>query len=140
MAETKEEKQRPKWQRFLLCCLTSPINTLFVLALLYFGFRGFVWGGAVADKTAVFAVLALWAFYLLAKKAFKIILIIILLLCGGYGYYHYTHLEESQCEQSGGVWNSKKRVCEEKIGLWKRIQKMWSEYAAAKPEPKKITK
>lgn len=130
MSEENNEKQRPWWQRILLAVVRSPINTLFGLALLYFAFRAFVWGGAMADKTAFFVVIGLWAFYLLAKGVLKIVLIVILLLCAGYGYYHFTHLDNSQCEQSGGVWNDKTGTCEEKVGLWKRIEKIWSDDSA----------
>ena len=70
------DDNNPNWFiRLLKAMLFSPLNSLAILALLYFGFQAYVLGNSPwLNKMYMLGVVALWAFLFLAKNLLKLIL------------------------------------------------------------------
>lgn len=129
MSENKEAENKPSLlKRIILSALKSPINTVLLVLLLYFGLKAYAFDGTLLDKLTAFGVLALWMFWFIAKHMLMILLLILFLSGGAYFYYEYTHQQEKECEANGGEWNRKTKVCEEKQGFWSYIENLWAQY------------
>lgn len=126
MSEEKQNNQDDKEQSLLKKILTfalhSPVQAVFILLTLFYALRIFILGqnDFVIEMQAI-GVVFLWVLWNVAKSIIKLLLFIALLLVGAYGYYYYTHHDEIACEKSGGYWNDKEEVCEEKGNLWQQF-------------------
>ena len=132
--ENKDDSQAnySLWGKFWRMCLRSPINTIAVIFLLYYGFLAYVLEkDAFVNKTIMLGIVFLWGVWFFAKNMIKILLIVAVIGCGAYGYYRYTHLEQAQCEESGGEWNKVNKTCEKKLTFWQKLQNQWYEYKKA---------
>ena len=130
MAEENKEK-KSIFLRILGICLRSPIGTLFALALIYFAFQAYVLGNSpLINKGIMLGICILWGLWFLARNMFKLLLVIVILIFAAYGYYAYNQREIAKCEAAGGVWNKETGICEEKLSLWQRLEKLWKEYVA----------
>lgn len=117
-----EDKDQKLWQKLLSFALHSPIQAVFILLTLFYALRIFVLGqNDFATEMQAIGVVFLWILWCVAKSIIKLLLFIALLLFGVYGYYYYTHHDEISCEKSGGYWNAKEKICEEKGNLWQQI-------------------
>ena len=127
------EENKQKWfTRLLFRVLKSPVNTIFLAAMLYYAFLGFVvQNNPLADRLVFFAVVGLWLLWLLAKNVFKLILLAVVIAACAYGYYAYTHKAIAECEASGGEWNKETKKCEAKRSWWEKAMKLWDDYVAA---------
>lgn len=111
------------WKKILKYILKSPVNTIFIVALLYFGVRAFAFDQTFTKTMTFFAIAALWVFWFVAKQVFIFLIVLGLLAGGGYYYYQYLHLEEKKCEESGGYWNKETKACEEKVPLLEQAKR-----------------
>ncbi|MBQ8464940.1 MAG: hypothetical protein IJ545_02905 [Alphaproteobacteria bacterium] len=125
MAEetTQIVKKSKWWQKLLKLGLKSPVNTVFVLALIYFSLQAFVFDNSMHSKVVLFGVICLWAFWFVAKQVFAALIALGLLCSGGYLYYEYTHKEIKKCEASGGYWNKETKTCEAKVPLLEQAKR-----------------
>lgn len=125
MADIENKPHLSFWKKFLKLLINSPIRSIFILALLYFGVQAFVFSQTLADKIAFFAVIGVWILFFVAKQIFLFLVLVCLLGGGAYLYYDYTHREAKQCEQNGGYWNNNTQTCEEKKSSWERLKAFW---------------
>ena len=125
MTELEAQKKSGLWKKILKRIIKSPINSIFIIALLYFGMQAFMFSQTLSDKVAFFAVIGVWVLFFIAKQIFLFLIILLLLGGGAYLYYDYTHHEAKQCEQNGGYWNSNTQTCEEKKSSWERLKAFW---------------
>ncbi len=123
-----DEQNKPnRLKAVLRWILKSPVTVVLLLAFAYFGFQAYVAGNQpLLNKAGMIAVAAIWILWFLLRHMFMLLLI--LLAAGGAYYIYYTNLPQTKCEKSGGVWNEKTKICEEKTGFWAQIQKLWNEY------------
>lgn len=118
---------KSRLKALLLWFVHSPVRSVFIVLLMYFGVRVLIFDG-LADKLFLTGVFILWLFWFFAKNMIKILLVLIVLGAAGHAYYRYSHQEQIQCEESGGVWNKQTKTCDEKglIRIW--IEKAWQYY------------
>ncbi len=133
MSENKEAENKPGLlKRIVLSALKSPINTVLLVLLLYFGLKAYAFDGTLLDKLTAFGVLALWMFWFIAKHMLIILVLLVLLGGSAYFYYEYAHQQEKECERNGGEWNDQTKTCEEKQSFWSYIEELWAEYKTKK--------
>lgn len=101
----------------------SPINTVFFIALLYFGAQAYFFDPTIKSKLICLAVLAIWIFLFLARHVVLLLVVLGLLGAGSYMYYQYSHKEQRQCEESGRYWNKKTSTCEDNIPLLEQVKR-----------------
>lgn len=136
MSDNAEDQKDPLLKRILLWCLTSPVNVIFIVALIYYGIQAFVLGhNVMLNKLIMVGLAGGWILWFAAKNFLKILFVIVLIAAGAYGCYYFSHQEQHKCEDSGGVWDAKTQTCKEKQTLWQQINQ-WLEEAFA-PEDKK---
>ncbi len=114
-------------KKILLWFIGSPVRSVFIVLLLYFAIIVWLFDG-LADKLFLVGVFVLWLFWFFAKNMIKVLLFLVILGAAGHAYYQYSHREQIQCEESGGVWNKKTKTCDEKslIRVW--LEKAWQYY------------
>lgn len=122
------------WFKLLKRCLLSPVNTLFVLVVAYFGIKVYAFDTAISDKLMLFGAIGLWLFWFLAKQIFILLLILLILCSGGYWCYTYSRQEAIKCEQSGGYWNSNTKTCETKKSLVDKFKDIFAKSATQSAE------
>lgn len=133
MAEDVSEKKKSSLgMRLLKRCLLSPINTVLLVAVLYFAVRVYFFESSFSDKALLCGTVALWVFWFVAKQIFMLLVLLGLLGGGAYIYYHYSRLEAIKCEDAGGYWNDNTKTCEAKRSLWEKIQNFFAEENAVK--------
>lgn len=116
--ENKNEKKRSRGGRLLALMLTSPVNTLFILALAYYAFQIYVLNNSpLLNKAIMLGIACLWILWFAAKNLIKLLLLLILAGTAVYGYYGYATRDARKCEENGGVWNKESKTCEEKNRL-----------------------
>ena len=121
--ENKKTEEKSLKKRFLLFLLHSPVQSVFGIVLLVYLARIFIFGqDEFAIKFQALGVAFFWVLWVVAKSIIKLILFIALLLVGAYGYYNYNNHDKISCEDSGGYWNAKEEICEEKTGIWQWIK------------------
>lgn len=128
MTDTPEKKES-RWKKFLWRCLKSPVNSLLVLALLYFGFQAYVLGhNPLINKGIMIGLVLLWLLWFIARNMLKLFLL--LALAGGiaYGWYAFSQRKIAACENAGKVWNEEKQACEEKKTLTEKLERLWNKY------------
>ncbi len=130
MAEnTNTEKKIGFGRKILTLILTSPVNTLLGVALVYFAFQAYVLDNSpVLNQTAALGVICLWILWFVAKSIIKLLLV---LLLGGFvvfSYYNYINQDANLCKQNGGVWNDTTKTCEEKTGWLHNLQEQIAKY------------
>lgn len=126
--ETKDKKKNI-FVRGLIAAIKSPINTIFLLALLYFAFQTYILGHASwSNKMLLIATVCLWIGYQFAKYAFKLVVILIVAAALFFGYLTYTKDEADSCLDNGKTWDERTQTCVEKDGLIQKVQKLWQEY------------
>ena len=127
------DDNNPNWFiRLLKAMLFSPLNSLAILALLYFGFQAYVLGNSPwLNKMYMLGVVALWAFLFLAKNLLKLILILLLAAILFYGYYTYSRRDITACEESGGTWNSQTEQCEAPRTWLDKLKEIWQKSTSA---------
>ena len=109
--------------------LTSPVNTLFILALAYYAFQIYVLNNSpLLNKAIMLGIACLWILWFAAKNLIKLLLLLILAGTAVYGYYGYATRDARKCEENGGVWNKESKTCEEKTGWLLEIQKLVEQY------------
>ena len=139
-------ENKTSWtKKIIKTVLLSPVNITFAIVAVYFGMKAYSWEPSFTNQIIFFAVLGLWAFWIIAR--YMVILFVILALAGGgyYMYYQYSTREIRACEEKGGVWNKETKTCEEKVTLVNKVisqvKKLISdifadeEQPAAKPAP-----
>lgn len=127
--ENKNEKKRSRGGRLLALMLTSPVNTLFILALAYYAFQIYVLNNSpLLNKAIMLGIACLWILWFAAKNLIKLLLLLILAGTAVYGYYGYATRDVRKCEENGGVWNKESKTCEEKTGWLHEIQKLVEQY------------
>ena len=119
---SEDKNKQSKIVEGLRVLISSPINTLLAIALLYFATKVYLFNGTMTDKLFMLGVMGIWIFWFIIKHIFA--MIILLILAGGATYWHYSHLQElkAECEQNGGSWNTETKRCEEKHSLWQDFQ------------------
>lgn len=123
------EKKKNIFVRGLIAAIKSPINTIFLLALLYFAVQNYILGNASwSNKTLLIATVCLWIGYQFAKYAFKLVVILIIAAALFFGYLSYANREADSCLDNGKTWDEKTQTCVEKDGLIQKVQKLWHEY------------
>lgn len=130
MAENNQESS-PKQgllKRFLKAVFGSPVNSLFILLLLYFGAKAYVFDGGFTTKMIVLGLAGLWIFWLIARYMVILFVCLVLLGAGAYIYYDYSQQEVRKCETAGGWWNSNTKTCEAKTGIWDKVKKLYNDY------------
>ncbi len=126
-----DQNPRPYWKRIVFSALKSPINTFFILIL--FGYAFYIYGlgnDAFFHKIQMIGIFLLWMLWLIARYVLVLLLVFGLIGVGAYLYYDYTHQEQWQCEEDGGYWNKKTKICEEKRTFWQQVQDKWDDYRA----------
>ena len=133
--ENKNEKKRSRGVRLLALMLTSPVNTLFILALAYYAFQIYVLNNSpLLNKAIMLGIACLWILWFAAKNLIKLLLLLILVNVAQirgpavYGYYGYATRDARKCEENGGVWNKESKTCEEKTGWLLEIKKLVEQY------------
>lgn len=127
--ENKNEEKRSRGVRLLVLMLTSPVNTLFTLALAYYAFQIYVLNNSpLLNKAIMLGIACLWILWFAAKNLIKLLLLLILAGTAVYGYYGYATRDARKCEENGGVWNKESKTCEEKTGWLLEIQKLVEQY------------
>lgn len=121
----KEDKQSPWWKRLLKAVFFSPVNFLFIVALIYFALKAYLFDPSITNKLIVAGIVGLWMFWFIAKHMLALFLVLLLLGGGAYLYYDFSHRESKKCEASGGYWNENTKSCEAKLSLWERAQKLF---------------
>ena len=122
MAEEKES--RPYWWVVLLKkMLFSPINTVFILAILYFAAQVYLFEGTMTNKLILFAFIFGWLLLFLLKHLFILFVVLALVAGGGFLYYQQTQQEIRKCEESGGYWNKKTKTCEKTVPLLEQAKR-----------------
>ena len=77
--ENKNEKKRSRGVRLLVLMLTSPVNTLFILALAYYAFQIYVLNNSpLLNKAIMLGIACLWILWFAAKNLIKLLLLLIL--------------------------------------------------------------
>ena len=77
--ENKNEKKRSRGVRLLALMLTSPVNTLFILALAYYAFQIYVLNNSpLLNKAIMLGIACLWILWFAAKNLIKLLLLLIL--------------------------------------------------------------
>lgn len=140
MADLEDKSKSSLGVKFLKLILKSPIRSIFVVALMYFGAQAFVFSQTLTDKIAFFAVIGVWILFFVAKQMFFFLTLLCLLGGGAYLYYDYTHREAKQCEQEGGYWNANTQTCEEKKSSWERLKAFWDKNKLKENAIKETTK
>lgn len=123
------EEEKKHWSlRLLGAMIFSPINTITLLALLYFGFQAYILGNdPVLNKMIMLGIAVAWLILFLAKNLFKLILTIAVVLILFYGYYSWSRRDITACEESGGTWNAQTETCEAPQSWWQKLQNLWRE-------------
>jgi len=130
--------QTNSWiKRFFTAFLFSPVNVIFIIALLWFGAKAYLWEPVFTNKIIFFGIIGLWIFWIVAR--YMIILFVVLALLGGgyYAYYQYSHREIKKCEEAGGVWNKETKTCEAKLTIWQKIDRWFRQAAEEQAAGKK---
>ena len=84
--ENKNEKKRSRGVRLLALMLTSPVNTLFILALAYYAFQIYVLNNSpLLNKAIMLGIACLWILWFAAKNLIKLLLLLILAGTAVYG-------------------------------------------------------
>ena len=119
---SEDKNKQSKIAEGLRVLISSPVNTLLAITLLYFATKVYLFNGTMTDKLFMLGVMGIWIFWFIIKHIFA--MIILLILAGGATYWHYSHLQElkTECEQNGGSWNAETKRCEEKHSLWQEFQ------------------
>ena len=125
MSENEANSQKTTWWKKLLKLgLKSPVNAIFIVAVIYCALQAFVFDNSLHSKVVLFAVVCLWAFWFVAKQVFAALIALGLLCSGGYLYYEYSHKEIKKCEATGGYWNKETKKCEEKVPLMEQAKRL----------------
>ena len=129
MSDENEEAKPSLLKRLLVWCLTSPVNVLFMAALLYYGVKGFVFKiDPMFSKMIMVGIAGLWLLWTVGKSILKLLLFLFIAAGLAYGWYTYTQRDARACEESGGAWNQKTKTCDEKLDWKQKIVKMYQEY------------
>ena len=97
-------------KRFFKIFLFSPVNMVFIVALLWFAAKAYIWEPSFSNKIIVYAILGLWIFWIIARYMIILFVALALLAGGYYAYYQYSHREQRKCEETGGYWNKNKHL------------------------------
>ena len=123
MADNNSDNRFKKNAIFLF---KNIVNIIFACLGTYYAVLAFVLQIAPQENKLMLAgVLVLWLFCIFAKAIITLVLSLIVIILLTYGWYYYTHYEQINCKNSGGVWNEQKQICEEKIDLLKKIKDVW---------------
>lgn len=108
-------------KRFFKIFLFSPVNMVFIVALLWFAAKAYILEPSFSNKIIVYAILGLWIFWIIARYMIILFVALALLAGGYYAYYQYSHREQRKCEETGGYWNEKTNTCEAKRTILEKI-------------------
>lgn len=144
MVENNQPKEKVKWWKKLLkVMIKSPINSIFVISVIYCVVQAFVFSPTFYNKVLLFAVVCLWVFWFLAKQIFIVLILLGLLCSGGYLYYEYTHKEIRECEEAGRYWNSETKTCEENVPFMEKAKRFIKSFVidikTTKSDTKKVS-
>ncbi len=135
MSEEQTEKKR--WKKFVLFFLRNIVNITFFLFATYYALLAYVFQiSPTTDKMMLIGICCLWLIWIFAKAVIKIVLVLLLVVFVIVSWYHVSHYDEIQCKNNDGVWNAENQSCEEKLGLWQRVQKLWQSRTEVKVEKK----
>lgn len=121
-----EEVKNSKFKKIAIFCFKNIVNVIFCVLTIYYGFLAFILNIAPLENKIMFGgVIFLWLLWLFAKAIITMVLSAIVVILILYGWYYYTHYDQINCKNNGGVWNKEKQICEEKVNILERIKDIW---------------
>lgn len=124
MSDTNEMIQGGSWWwKLAKKMLFSPINTAFILAILYFAAQVYLFEDSITNRLILFALIGGWLLLFLLKHMVLLLVVLILVAGGGFFYYQQTQQEIRKCEEAGGYWNKKTKTCEKTVPLLEQAKR-----------------
>ena len=121
-----ESTSENRLKKFAIFCFKNIVNVIFACLTAYYSLLALVLEiSPVENKMILGGVVILWLLWLFAKAIITTVLSLIVIVLIAYGWYYYTHYEQINCKNSGGVWNEQKQICEEKLDLIEKIKNVW---------------
>ncbi len=118
------------FSRIGLFFLAAPISSLFIVAILYYASKIYIFGGdTLMNRAILYGLFVLWGVYFVVRHLFKTVIVLAVIGGIGYGIYAYSQKEIKKCEDSGGQWNEKTQTCEYETSFLDKVKKLWQDFS-----------
>lgn len=123
------EDKKNKFKSFLWWVITSPVTICFILLMIWFAAKAYIFGvDPWLNKAALVVVFVLWLLWLMFKNLIKFLLFLAIGGAAFYGFYYYQNKDEINCEKAGNVWNENEKICEAPKTFWESVEDLWKQY------------